>query len=139
MLGSMCHVLMCGPGAGRPFILNPFPVPLTPALVWSCDTPRRLRDARHVLGGTGDGGEASSRARACMALTLIAWEGLGPTFRSAANAGDAALCSAAPAGSAGTQGSRRTRGKRLIHREPIVMLMGVAGPLGASRVPGRDV
>ena len=78
--------------------------------------PRRSRRLAHVVRGTGDGGEASSRAQACMALTLIAWEGLGPTFRSAANAGDAALCSAAPAGSAGTQGSRRTRGKRLTYR-----------------------
>ena len=69
-----------------------------PALVWTCDTPRRLCDARHAVRGTGDGGEASSRAQACMALTLIAWEGLGPTFRSTANTGDARLRSAAPAG-----------------------------------------
>ena len=84
-----------------------------------CDTPRRSRDARHVVGGTGDGGEASSRAQACMALTLIAWEGLGPTFRSTANAGDARLRSAAALrrpGSAGPQRPCRARGKRLAYR-----------------------
>ena len=62
---------------------------------------QRSSDARHVVRGTGDGGEASSRAQACMALTLTAWEGLGPTFRSTANVGDAnhaRLCSDAPAG-----------------------------------------
>ena len=51
-----------------------------------------------MVGGTGDVGEASSRAQARMALTLTAWEGLGPTFRSTANVGDVRLRSAAPAG-----------------------------------------
>ena len=73
------------------------------------------RDARHVVRGTGDGGEASSRAPACMALTLVAWEGLGPTFRSTANAGDARLRSAAPAGVSRTPDARESR-KRLAYR-----------------------
>ena len=74
---------------------------------------QRSSDARHVVRGTGDGGEASSRAQACMALTLTAWEGLGPTFRSTANAGAAMRgCrtlrragSAGPTGHAGRAGN----------------------------------
>ena len=102
-----------------------------------CDTPRRSRDARHVVRGTGDGGEASSRAQACMALTLIAWEGLGPTFRSTANAGDARLRSAAAAGVSRTP--KATPDARETLSLSFVMPMGAAGQLAASRVPRRDI
>ena len=99
--------------------------------------PRRSRRLAHVVGGTGDGGEASSRAQACMALTLKAWEGSGPTFRSTASAGDARLRSAAPAGVSRTP--KATPGARETLSLSFVMPIGAVSQLGASRVPGRDI
>ena len=61
-----------------------------------CDTDATLATLRTWCEATGDGGEPSGRAQPCMALTLMAWNGPGPTFRSTANAGAARLRSAAP-------------------------------------------
>ena len=72
-----------------------------------------------------------------MALTLIAWEGLGPTFRSTANTGDERLRSAAAAGVSRTP--RVTPDARETLNLSFVIPMGVASQLGASRVPGLDI
>ena len=60
-------------------------------------TPATLATLRTWCEATGDGGEPSGRAQPCMALTLKAWNGPAPTFRSTANAGAARLQDAAPA------------------------------------------
>ena len=74
------------------------------------DTPATRSEA------TGDGGEPSGRAQPCMALTLMAWNGPAPTFRSTANAGAARLQDAAPGRVSRTHRPRRARGKRFGYR-----------------------